>query len=250
MKRLLLLSALLIFACSSDDSTSDDDNNNELLNCDGNPVPTIVYGTQEWTVENACHTTYRDGTPIPEITNPQVWVTLTTGAWCYINNDPNKGKVYNRYAIRGIHDTSPDTPNKVFAPVDWDVPSNADWEILKTYLIASGFNYDGTTEGNKIAKSMASTTGWIAYSETGAPGNDQSLNNSSGFNATSGFRKYTGLFEDYKAVFWSSSLYGTTQSSQTSLGYYYAFDYFSKNLYFSVNDNEEESGYSVRLVKY
>jgi len=52
-KTLFLLSALLIFACSSDDSSDtndDNDNNNELLNCDGNPVPTIIYGTQEWTV--------------------------------------------------------------------------------------------------------------------------------------------------------------------------------------------------------
>ena len=39
------------------------------------------------------------------------------------------------------------------------------------------------TEGNKIAKAMASTTGWNSSTDTGAPGNDQSLNNSSGFNA-------------------------------------------------------------------
>jgi len=38
-----------------------------LVNCDGNPIPSIVYGTQEWTVENACPITYRDGTPIPEV---------------------------------------------------------------------------------------------------------------------------------------------------------------------------------------
>jgi hypothetical protein len=55
MKKLLLFSALLIFACSSDDSNenNNDNSNSELLNCDGIPVPTIVYGTQEWTVENA-----------------------------------------------------------------------------------------------------------------------------------------------------------------------------------------------------
>ena len=39
-----------------------------LVNCDGNPVPTIVYGSQEWTVENACNVTYRVGTPIPQVT--------------------------------------------------------------------------------------------------------------------------------------------------------------------------------------
>ena len=105
MKKLLLLSALLIFACSSDDSSDSDNNNNnsELLNCDGNPVPAIVYGTQEWTVENACHTTYRDGTPIPEVTDPTQWSNLTTGAWAYYNNDPTKPRLYNWYAVMGIH---------------------------------------------------------------------------------------------------------------------------------------------------
>ena len=39
-----------------------------LVNCDGNPVPTIVYGSQEWTVENACNVTYRGGTPISQVT--------------------------------------------------------------------------------------------------------------------------------------------------------------------------------------
>jgi len=55
MKKLILLSALLIFACSSDDSSNDNNNNN--FSCDGAPYQSIFYGTQEWTVENACHIT-------------------------------------------------------------------------------------------------------------------------------------------------------------------------------------------------
>jgi hypothetical protein len=113
MKRILILTAILVFACSSDDSSDtndDNNNNNELLNCDGNPVPTIVYGTQEWTVENACHTTYRDGTPIPQVTDNEEWANLTTGAWCYYDNDPNKGVLYNWYALKGVHDNDENTP--------------------------------------------------------------------------------------------------------------------------------------------
>jgi hypothetical protein len=120
MKKLLLLSALLIFACSSDDSSdtndNNDNNNSELLNCDGNPVPTIVYGTQEWTVENACHTTYRDGTPIPQVSNSDDLINYDIGAWCYYYDDSSQGVLYNGYAIKGIHDTDPNTPNKEFAP--------------------------------------------------------------------------------------------------------------------------------------
>ncbi len=52
---------------------------------------------------------------------------------------------------------------------------------LDNHLIANGYNYDGTTTESKIAKAMASTTGWNSSTVTGAPGNNQSLNNDSGF---------------------------------------------------------------------
>ena len=203
MKKLLLYSALLILACSNDDS----DNNNRVI-CDGAPYDSIVYGTQEWLVENACQTTYRDGTPIPEVTDGTEWNNLTTGAWAYSYNDPTKPRLYNWYAVMGIHDTDPNTPNKEFAPEGWHVPSNTEWTTLEEYLIANGYNYDGTTTGNKIAKSMASTTGWNTSTYTGAIGNDQSSNNSSGFNAFSeSYRAIAGDFvnEGFGARFWSST---------------------------------------------
>ena len=246
MKKLLLLSALLIFACTSDDSTSDDNNNNdELLNCDGNPVPSIVYGSQEWTVENACHTTYRDGTLIPEFTNATQWDNLTIGAWCYYDNDPTKPRLYNWYAVMGIHDTDPNTPNKEFAPEGWHVPSDAEWTTLEEYLIANGYNYDGTTTGNKIAKAMASNTGWYSSSNTGVPGNNQSLNNSSGFNAfpvgNYGGNSLEWGNEGEVAHFWSST--------ESSPGVWIRtltrnFD----NLYSSSN-LAKYNGFSVRFVR-
>ena len=79
---------------------------------------------------------------------------------------------------------------------------------LKNYLIANGYNYDGTTTENRIAKAMASTTGWNTSTMTGAIGNDQSLNNDSGFNAfPEGNRNFNGSFNDegYNAFFWSST---------------------------------------------
>ena len=60
----------------------------------------------------------------------------------------------------------------------WHVPTDDEWTTLEEHLIANGYNYDGTTTGNKIAKAMASTTGWDTSDRTtGASGNDQSLNN-------------------------------------------------------------------------
>ena len=56
---------------------------------------------------------------------------------------------------------------KEFVPEGWHVPSDAEWTTLEDHLIANGYNYDGTSTGNKIGKSMASTTGWEGSTETG-----------------------------------------------------------------------------------
>jgi uncharacterized protein (TIGR02145 family) len=148
----------------------------------GNTFEWINYGTQDWSIENAEVVTYRDGTQIPKVTDNGIWEDLTTGAWCYYNNDSSKGKLYNWYAVMGIHDTDPNTPNKEFAPDGWHVPTDAEWTTFENYLIANNYNYDGTNAENKIAKAMASKTGWNSSTNTGMPGKDQSLNNSSGFN--------------------------------------------------------------------
>ena len=77
-------------------------------------LPTIItttIGTQEWTTKNLDVATYSDGTIIPEVQDPQQWAALTTGAWCYYNNKTANcttyGKLYNWYAVAGIHDTDP-----------------------------------------------------------------------------------------------------------------------------------------------
>ena len=179
---------------------------------DGNTFEWINYGTQDWAIENAEVVTYRDGTPIPQVTDDTEWANLTTGAWCYQNNDPNKEIMYNWYALKGINDNDPNTPNKEFAPTGWRVPSDAEWTELENFLIANSYNYDGTTTGNKIAKAMASKTGWNSSSSYGSPGNNPSLNNTSGFNARPfGGRWYYGSFENDNtiSIFWSSSEEGS-----------------------------------------
>jgi hypothetical protein len=62
---------------------------------DGNTYDYLTYGDQVWTVENAEMVTYRDGTEIPQVTDATEWSNLTTGAWCYHDNDSSKGKLYN-----------------------------------------------------------------------------------------------------------------------------------------------------------
>ena len=226
-----------------------DEGFNEPSNCDGIPYPSIVYGTQQWTVENACHTTYRDGTLIPHVTDTSEWADLTTGAWTYYDNNLEKGKLYNWYAIMGIHDTDPNTPNKEFVPEGWHVPTDAEWTTLENYLIANGYNYDPTTitTYNKLAKAMASTTGWNSSTSTGVPGNNQSLNNSSGFNSfPEGFRYYYGSFsnEGFNAYFWSSTE-DNVALVNFALGRVLGNDYST----LTRNYNYKEDGFSVRFVR-
>ena len=217
--------------------------NGSATDQDGNTFEWINYGTQDWSIENAEVVKYRDGTEIPQVTDATEWANLTTGAWCYYDNDPSKGKLYNWYAVAGIHDNDPNTPNKTFAPEGWHVPTKAEWTTLENYLIANGYNYDGTTEGNKIAKAIVSTTGWNSSAYTGAIGNDQSLNNSSGFNAfPEGYRLNNATFANEGGFtdFWSSSEY--------ELGAWYLHLYFyGSNL--SGNSDNKQAGFSVRFVR-
>ncbi len=84
---------------------------------------------------------------------------------------------------------------------------DAEWTKLENYLIANGYNYDGTTTGNKIAKSMAATTYWNSYANAGAIGNILPANNSSGFSALpGGYRGNEGSFFNIgnTGVWWSS----------------------------------------------
>jgi uncharacterized protein (TIGR02145 family) len=224
-----------------------------LINCDGNPVPTIIYGTQEWTVENACHITYRDGTPIPQVVNSWDWRGLNTGAWCYYDNNINNGVSYNWHAVMGIHDAaslSNPSLRKEFAPDGWHVPSDAEWTTLEEYLIANGYNYDETTEGNKIAKAISSQSGWLSNSTTdfGNPAyNQENTNNSSGFNIPpTGYRATSTSMFDFQWQGLTADVWTSTEHSD-GLAFYRNLDRneVSINRYYALLRH----GYSVRLVK-
>ena len=243
MKKLLLLSTIFVYAVNYGQGEQLYANGT-ATDQDGNSFEWINYGTQDWAIDNAEVVTYRDGTPIPQVTSTGVWEDTTTGAWCYYDNDPTKGKLYNWYAVMGIHDTDPNTPNKEFAPEGWHVPTDAEWTTLENYLIANGYNYDGTTTENKIAKAMASTNGWDSSTEFGAIGNDQNLNNSSGFNAfPEGVRYGFGSF-DYEgngAFFWSYT------EDVTINAYHRYLLTNSSNL--SSHNGTQKNGFSVRFVR-
>ncbi len=217
MKKLILLLFIPLLSFSQGEQLYADGSD---VDQDGNIFEWISYGEQDWSIENAEVVTYRDGTEIPQVTEDTEWSSLTTGAWCYFDYDygPTKPKLYNWYAVMGIHDAASLTDislRKEFAPEGWRVPTDSEWTTLEEYLITNGYNYDDTTTDNKIAKALASTTDWKNSENTGAIGNDQSLNNSSGFNAfPEGIRGPYGPFnnESRDAVFWSSTEVNATNA--------------------------------------
>ena len=78
-----------------------------------------------WSLVNFTGTTFRNGDPIPQITDQEEWNTATGPGWCYFDNDPANdtiyGKLYNRYAV---------TDMRGLAPEGYHVPSLAEWEDL------------------------------------------------------------------------------------------------------------------------
>ena len=103
---------------------------------------TVKIGNQEWTTSNLDVSTYTDGTPIPQVTNfSSLLEPLKTGAWCYLSNDTlnghKYGKLYNWYAVMGIHDESSRTSpseRKKLAPQGYHIPSFGEFEILVNSL--------------------------------------------------------------------------------------------------------------------
>ena len=198
-----------------------------LQNAIVTPLPNVTIGTQIWSSTNLDVTTYRDGTPIPQVTDPTQWANLTTGAWCYYNNDPTNivtyGKLYNWYAVAGIHDNDPATPNKILAPAGWHVPSDTEWTTLTDFL-----------GGMSIAGGKMKSTGtslWVSP--------NSAATNQSGFTGLpAGFRDGSGTFGNIGGgLYLWSSLAAWTRSLYYSGGSAFR-DY-----------HNEVNGFSVRCIK-
>ena len=55
---------------------------------DGKNYGTVKIGNQIWLSSNLSETLYRDKSPIPNVVPDASWSVLTTGAWCFYNNNP------------------------------------------------------------------------------------------------------------------------------------------------------------------
>ena len=56
----------------------------------------VTIGTQTWTTKNLNVSTYRNGDKILQVQDKKAWGNLTTGAWCYYENNPTNGTKYGK----------------------------------------------------------------------------------------------------------------------------------------------------------
>ena len=165
------------------------------------PMPAIVIGTQQWMRENLDVLTYRNGDIIPQVTDPTAWAALTTGAWCYYNNDSTQGNKYGKlYNWHAVNDP------RGLAPQGWHVPSDAEWTILETALGGA------SVAGGKMKE--AGTLNWTTPNTGG--------NNNSGFaGLPGGNRNYLGSFVNVGNLgnWWSSTEEDSVGAWLRYLGY-------------------------------
>jgi uncharacterized protein (TIGR02145 family) len=185
-------------------------------------ISSVTIGTQIWSNKNLSVARYRNGDPIPQVTDSTQWANLTTGAWCWFNNDSatyaaTYGRLYNWFAVndpRGL------------APQGWHVPTDGEWTILTNYLGGE------SVAGGK----MKSTTGWISPN-TGAT-------NSSGFTGLpGGGRSFNSNFFNFghTCFWWSSSAFDSSIA-------WYRYLYFINS---SVTKGSvyQTFGLSVRVIR-
>ncbi|RYE04598.1 MAG: hypothetical protein EOP51_35230 [Sphingobacteriales bacterium] len=201
-------------------------NGSSWTNMVGNPksaTETTICG-QRWLMENLNVTTYRNGDPIPLVSDNATWQSLTTGAYCYYNNDSATyaaiyGKLYNWYAVndpRGL------------APAGWHIPTVAEWDALQSCL--GGVNAAGGPLKD------TGITYWL-------PPNAGATN-------SSGFAARPGGSRDFVGDFYFVGIYGTWWTASpvnTSEAYWRRLSY-ATTLLFDGNQQKRD-GYSVRVLR-
>lgn len=191
----------------------------EVTDIDGNIYPITKIGEQVWMAENLKVTKYNDGTAIPNITDDASWIGLTTGAYCWYNNDiSNKetyGALYNWYSVN----------TNLLAPEGWHVPTYDELKELDSFLGLSG--------GGKLKET--GTIHW-ASPNTGAT-------NETGFNGIpGGYRGFNGSFQGIGTHGrWYSTAGRETHGRGMEVGYNYDF--------ITLGNSPKYTGRSIRCIK-
>jgi uncharacterized protein (TIGR02145 family) len=178
----------------------------------------------EWLKKNIDVDRYNNGDVIPQVKDSVQWANLTTGAWCYYNNDTAMGhiygKLYNWYAV---------TDPRGISPEGWHIPIIDEWLYFR-------FLYGFDSYSGGYLKETGTTHWWSP---------NEGASNNSGFTALpGGLRYYNGIFENqgYEGNWWS-----VTEGDKKSA--------WSKTLYcvyagIDKGSHNKNFGFSVRCLRY
>jgi uncharacterized protein (TIGR02145 family) len=183
--------------------------------------------------ENLRTTKYRNGDPIPNVTDGNQWGGLTTGAWAHYDNkasyENTYGKLYNWYAVAD--------PRNV-CPTGWHVPTDGEWNTLVGYLDPA---YDPGAIGSQSAEGGKMKSTGTQYWQ--AP--NEGATNESGFSGLPGGDRdgYYGTFGNLGNFgnWWSASESGAEDAWDRSVDDSVADVYRT--------DDDKRSGFSVRCLR-
>ena len=212
---------------------------------DNNVYRTLQLGDQIWMAENLRYLTHVS----PSSSDAGNWVNG------YQGTSVNEAKATDNYSTYGVLYTLSEASGA--CPTGWHLPSNEDWIIFENYLIANGYNYDGTTADNKIAAALASVFGWESSTVMGSVGNSDypDKKNITGFSGIpAGVRLDQGGKFDYlgtNTTWWSSTLYFSYILNGVRISSYYCRNLSNDNpaLFGGNNGGIEGNGFSVRCKK-
>jgi uncharacterized protein (TIGR02145 family) len=221
---ILLLSAI---SCSEDSTENRNgvESKIQILSRPINPVldSQVKIGNQYWMTKNLSVSKYRNGDIIPQVQDPTEWANLTTGAWCYYQNNAVHGSIYGKlYNWYAVNDT------RGLAPTGWHVPTNAEWTTLTTAI-------GGMANGGSLKE--VGTSHWVA------PNNGAT--NSSGFTALPTDRRNVDgsfiVFTGYDGYWWTATSTGATGANTRNL------QTGTSEIFLSFTNKHQ--GLSVRCVK-
>jgi uncharacterized protein (TIGR02145 family) len=206
---------------------------NNVKDIDGNIYKTVAIGNYRWMAENLKTTIYNNGIEIPKVTGNSAWSGLSSGAYCWYNDNGSNaghyGALYNWYAVN--------TGN--LCPNGWRVPSDEEWKYLEGYADSMYRVGDPVWDtsglrGYDAGKRLKAASGWRSdgngtdiFGFRALPGGEHlnSFNNTLG---SSGF-------------WWSSTEAGASSAWYRSM--IYAFDYVSRD------SHPKKMGFSVRCLR-
>jgi len=194
-----------------------------VADIDGNKYASVVIGAQTWMVENLKVTHYRDGRAILYVSDDTAWSALTTGAYCWCEDDSTNKDTYGAlYNFNAVNDSCG------LCPEGWHVPTESEWLELVAHL-----------GGESVAGGKMKESGTAHWNDPNVGATDES-----GFHGLPGGGRGrisgSGEIGEY-ATWWSSTSYDSTHAWHWGL--------YRGNAKVTFNPGHKASGFSVRCVK-